>query len=223
MPSIANSLINMINKQHQPYFISLIIILSILIIDQVFKIWIKTNFAIGDHITITNFFYLYFIENEGMAFGMSFFDKKYLTIFRLIASIAIAYYIYKSIKNKSERLLIISLSLIFAGAVGNIIDSLFYGLIFTESTPFQVSEWVPFGTGYAPVFYGKVVDMLYFPIIEANYWSWIPVVGGNSFTFFAPVFNIADAAITIGVIMIIIYEIKGGFKQKKLNNETPTP
>ena len=105
--------------------ISITIILTILFLDQILKIWIKTHFAIGDEIKITNFFYLHFIENEGMAFGMSFFDKKYLTLFRIVASIGIAYYIYKSIKNNSEQLFIISLSLIFAGAVGNIIDSLF--------------------------------------------------------------------------------------------------
>jgi signal peptidase II len=187
--------------------ISISIILLILLLDQLSKLWIKTHFAIGDEIQITNFFYLHFIENDGMAFGMSFFDKKYLTLFRIIASIGIAYYIFKSIKSKSERMFIISLSLIFAGALGNIIDSLFYGLVFTESTPFSIAECVPFGQGYAPLFYGKVVDMLYFPLISGTYWSWLPIVGGAPFTFFAPVFNIADASITIGVILILVYEI----------------
>jgi signal peptidase II len=187
--------------------ISISIILLILLLDQISKLWIKTHFAIGDEIQITNFFYLHFIENDGMAFGMSFFDKKYLTLFRIIASLGIAYYIFKSIKTNSERIFIISLSLIFAGALGNIIDSLFYGLVFTESTPFSIAECVPFGQGYAPVFYGKVVDMLYFPLISGTYWSWLPIVGGAPFTFFAPVFNIADASITIGVILILVYEI----------------
>ncbi len=196
--------------------ISITIILTILLLDQIVKIWIKTHFAIGDEIKITNFFYLHFIENEGMAFGMSFFDKKYLTLFRIAASIGIAYYIYKSIKNNSEQLFIISLSLIFAGAVGNIIDSLFYGQIFTESTLFSNATWTPWGQGYAPIFYGKVVDMLYFPLISGTYWSWIPIVGGTSFTFFAPVFNIADASITIGVILILVYEIFFSSSSKKI-------
>ena len=196
--------------------ISITIILTILLLDQILKIWIKTHFAIGDEIKITNFFYLHFIENEGMAFGMSFFDKKYLTLFRIVASIGIAYYIYKSIKNNSEQLFIISLSLIFAGAVGNIIDSLFYGQIFTESTLFSNATWTPWGQGYAPIFYGKVVDMLYFPLISGTYWSWIPKVGGTSFTFFAPVFNIADASITIGVILILVYEIFFSPSSKKI-------
>lgn len=196
--------------------ISITIILTILLLDQIVKIWIKTHFAIGDEIKITNFFYLHFIENEGMAFGMSFFDKKYLTLFRIVASIGIAYYIYKSIKNNSEQLFIISLSLIFAGAVGNIIDSLFYGQIFTESTLFSNATWTPWGQGYAPIFYGKVVDMLYFPLISGTYWSWIPIVGGTSFTFFAPVFNIADASITIGVILILVYEIFFSSSSKKI-------
>lgn len=196
--------------------ISITIILTILLLDQIVKIWIKTHFAIGDEIKITNFFYLHFIENEGMAFGMSFFDKKYLTLFRIAASIGIAYYIYKSIKNNSEQLFIISLSLIFAGALGNIIDSLFYGQIFTESTLFSNATWTPWGQGYAPIFYGKVVDMLYFPLISGTYWSWIPIVGGTSFTFFAPVFNIADASITIGVILILVYEIFFSPSSKKI-------
>ncbi|HOR40571.1 MAG TPA: lipoprotein signal peptidase [Paludibacteraceae bacterium] len=196
--------------------ISITIILTILLLDQIVKIWIKTHFAIGDEIKITNFFYLHFIENEGMAFGMSFFDKKYLTLFRIVASIGIAYYIYKSIKNNSEQLFIISLSLIFAGAIGNIIDSLFYGQIFTESTLFSNATWTPWGQGYAPIFYGKVVDMLYFPLISGTYWSWIPIVGGTSFTFFAPVFNIADASITIGVILILVYEIFFSPSSKKI-------
>ena len=196
--------------------ISITIILTILLLDQILKIWIKTHFAIGDEIKITNFFYLHFIENEGMAFGMSFFDKKYLTLFRIVASIGIAYYRYKTIKNNSEQLFIISLSLIFAGAVGNIIDSLFYGQIFTESTLFSNATWTPWGQGYAPIFYGKVVDMLYFPLISGTYWSWIPIVGGTSFTFFAPVFNIADASITIGVILILVYEIFFSPSSKKI-------
>ncbi len=193
--------------------ISVSLIFSLLILDQIFKIWIKTSFFLGEEIQITGWFRLHFVENKGMAFGMSLFDKKYLTIFRIIASLAIGYYLFLSIKKDSEYTLLVPVCLIFAGAFGNIIDSILYGQIFSESTPFEIAKFVPFGQGYAHIFYGKVVDMLYFPLIQGNFWNWIPMVGGQEFTFFAPVFNIADSCITVGVILIIIFE-KKIFKNK---------
>lgn len=193
--------------------ISVSLIFSLLILDQIFKIWIKTSFFLGEEIQITGWFRLHFVENKGMAFGMSLFDKKYLTIFRIIASLAIGYYLFLSIKKNSEYTLLVPVCLIFAGAFGNIIDSILYGQIFSESTPFEIAKFVPFGQGYAHIFYGKVVDMLYFPLIQGNFWNWIPMVGGQEFTFFAPVFNIADSCITVGVILIIIFE-KKIFKNK---------
>ena len=193
--------------------ISVSLIFSLLILDQIFKIWIKTSFFLGEEIQITGWFRLHFVENKGMAFGMSLFDKKYLTIFRIIASLAIGYYLFLSIKKDSECTLLVPVCLIFAGAFGNIIDSILYGQIFSESTPFEIAKFVPFGQGYAHIFYGKVVDMLYFPLIQGNFWNWIPMVGGQEFTFFAPVFNIADSCITVGVILIIIFE-KKIFKNK---------
>ena len=193
--------------------ISVSLIFSLLILDQILKIWIKTSFFLGEEIQITGWFRLHFVENKGMAFGMSLFDKKYLTIFRIIASLAIGYYLFLSIKKDSEYTLLVPVCLIFAGAFGNIIDSILYGQIFSESTPFEIAKFVPFGQGYAHIFYGKVVDMLYFPLIQGNFWNWIPMVGGQEFTFFAPVFNIADSCITVGVILIIIFE-KKIFKNK---------
>lgn len=193
--------------------ISVSLIFSLLILDQILKIWIKTGFFLGEEIQITGWFRLHFVENKGMAFGMSLFDKKYLTIFRIIASLAIGYYLFLSIKKDSEYTLLVPVCLIFAGAFGNIIDSILYGQIFSESTPFEIAKFVPFGQGYAHIFYGKVVDMLYFPLIQGNFWNWIPMVGGQEFTFFAPVFNIADSCITVGVILIIIFE-KKIFKNK---------
>ncbi len=166
------------------------IVFLILLIDQISKIWIKTSFFYGEEIQITNFFSLLFVENEGMAFGMSFGDKIYLTLFRIAASIGILAFLIYQIKKNASTMLIVSISLIFAGAFGNIIDCVFYGQIFD----------------YAPYFYGKVVDMLYFPLIEGNYWNWIPIVGGDHFIFFSAIFNIADSAITIGVFLIILFE-----------------
>ena len=166
------------------------LVFLILLFDQLLKIWVKTSFYLGEELYITSFFRLVFVENNGMAFGMSFGDKIYLTLFRIIASIAILWYLIHNIKNKAHNLALASIALIFAGATGNIIDCVFYGQVFD----------------YAPYFYGKVVDMLYFPLIEGHYWDWIPGVGGEHFVFFAPVFNLADTAICVGVGLLIIYE-----------------
>lgn len=166
------------------------LVFLVILLDQIIKIWVKTSFFLGEELYITSFFRLVFVENNGMAFGISLGDKIYLTLFRILASIAIAYYIVHCIKKKENNMLIASLSLIFAGAFGNIIDCVFYGQIF----------------GYAPFFYGKVVDMFYFPLIEGHYWDWLPYIGGEPFVFFAPVFNLADTAICIGVGLLILYE-----------------
>lgn len=179
-------------KTSKKVLISSLLILVILLADQVLKIWVKSSFYLGEEVRIFDFFRLYFVENNGMAFGIDVIDKKYLTIFRIFASFGILYYLWHCIKKKTGYLLPIAIALIFAGAVGNIIDCVFYGAYF----------------GYAPYLYGKVVDMLYFPIIQGHYWEWIPSIGGEAFTFFAPVFNIADAAITIGVAIILLFERK---------------
>lgn len=168
------------------------LVFLILLLDQIIKIWVKTSFYLGEELYITSFFRLVFVENNGMAFGISLGDKIYLTLFRILASIAILVYLIHNIKNKADNLLLASIALIFAGATGNIIDCVFYGQIFD----------------YAPFFYGKVVDMFYFPLLEGNYWDWIPYIGGEPFVFFAPVFNLADAAICVGVGTLLCYEFK---------------
>lgn len=188
---------------------SLIIISAILIADQVLKIWIKTSMSLGDEIVIfKNWFILHFVENNGMAFGFEFageYGKVFLSLFRIVAVIAIGWYLIKLARNKEIPFgFIISLSLIFAGAIGNIIDSLFYGIIFNHSYG-QVAALFPEEGGYAGFLHGKVVDMFYFPLITGRYPSWFPFVGDNPFIFFRPVFNIADSSISIGIFSILIF------------------
>ncbi len=188
-----------------------IIILSVLIIDQALKIWIKTHMYLGQEFKITEWFIIHFTENKGMAFGFEFGDGKgaklFLSIFRLLAIGAIGYYLYSLIKKNEKVGLIFCISLILAGALGNMIDSAFYGLIFNESY-YQIATLFPPEGGYAGFLQGKVVDMFYFPIIQTHLPSWVPFWGGEEFIFFRPVFNIADSAITIGVISLLIFQKK---------------
>ena len=181
------------------------IIIVVLVVDQGLKIWIKTNMFLHESLTITNWFYLSFIENNGAAFGMEIVGKLFLTLFRIVAVCLVGYYLLKQIKSDGRWKWIICLSLVLAGAAGNIFDCLFYGMIFDESTATHISQFVPFGHGYSSLFMGKVVDMLYFPIISIDWPGWIPFIGGNHFVFFSPVFNFADSAITCGIIAMLIY------------------
>ena len=198
--------------------LAIAIIVAILVIDQVIKILVKTHMHIGESIPVFgSWFQILFIENEGMAFGMHFggsWGKILLSVFRLIASVGIAWGIVYLIKKNARKFLLVSMSLIFAGAVGNIIDSCFYGLIFSEST-FEVAQMFPEEGGYAPFLFGKVVDMFYFPIIDTTLPEWVPIWGGQHFTFFNAIFNFADAAITIGIFMLIIDQLFASKKEKK--------
>jgi signal peptidase II len=188
--------------------LAILVIVLVLLIDQTLKIWIKTNFKIGDEIRlIGNWFILYFIENNGMAYGFELageYGKIALSLFRIVAVSAIGWYLFREIKKGIPTGLAVSISLILAGAIGNIIDSAFYGLIFTDSYG-RVAEFVPNGGGYATFLHGAVVDMLYFPIIKTTWPSWSPINAGDSFVFFRPVFNIADSAITLGIGMILVF------------------
>jgi signal peptidase II len=191
---------------------SLLIICIILVIDQALKILIKTNMVLGQEYRIFNWFIIHFVENNGMAFGMELsgsYGKIFLSVFRILVVVGIGWYLYKlTQKKETTNGLIICLSLIFAGAIGNIIDSAFYGLIFTESY-MGVASFVSPGQGYASFLQGKVVDMFYFPIIQGNYPDWVPFgLSGKSFIFFRPVFNIADSAITTGIISLLVFQKK---------------
>lgn len=190
-----------------------IIVTAILLIDQAIKIWVKTHMFRGEKIHITDWFYIYFTENPGMAFGMEIFNKLFLTSFRIIAAGLIIWYIWKICKKAKDEIptgYIVCLSAILAGALGNIIDCVCYGAIFSESGYGfdKVASFVPVGEGYAPWFYGKVVDMFYFPLIETNWPSWMPFVGGEHFIFFSPIFNFADAAISCGIVALILFYSK---------------
>lgn len=182
-----------------------LIVVAILLIDQVIKIWVKTSMCLHESIQITDWFYITFIENMGMAFGMQLGSKILLSLFRVVAIAGLTYYIWLEVKRKSPTGYIVCLAMILAGAAGNLVDCLFYGLIFNESSPYYVSYFVPFGTGYAPLLMGKVVDMFYFPLIETEWPLWMPFVGGEHFVFFSPVFNFADASISVSVVWMILF------------------
>lgn len=187
-------------------WIAVIIIAAILIVDQIIKIEVKTNMSLGEALRITDWFYIEFIENNGMAYGMTFINKLVLSLFRMFAICGICWYIWRVVKSGLfSKGYIVCLSMVLAGAAGNLIDCLFYGLIFNASTPFNVAHFVPFGEGYSTFLHGKVVDMFYFPIIHTQWPDWVPVWGGDDFVFFSPVFNFADSCISVGVVLLLLF------------------
>ena len=185
-------------------FWAVAVVLIILIIDQILKIWIKTHFVLYDEIRIADWFILRFVENNGMAMGIEVMAKSLLTMFRIIASFAIAFYMYSLVKRDFRPGYIVCIALIFAGAIGNIIDCIFYGVIF-DSSYGQVATLFPPDGGYGTWLHGKVVDMFYFPLFETVWPSWVPWVGGEPFIFFSYIFNIADASISVGVAILLLF------------------
>ena len=183
---------------------AVLIIILLLLLDQALKIWIKTHMQLHESIEITPWFYLYFTENPGMAFGIEVIGKLFLSVFRIVAVLFIGYYLYKLVKENYKFGFIACISLVFAGAVGNIIDSIFYGVIFDHSFG-QLATFMPGGGGYASWLHGKVVDMFYFPLIETVFPDWVPIWGGQEFVFFRPIFNLADSAICVGVFLLLIF------------------
>lgn len=188
-------------RQHR---LALIIILSVLVIDQIIKIMVKTHMSLGESIDVTSWFKILFVENNGMAFGMEIIGKLFLSLFRIGAIGFFTWYLFKILDKGFPTGYVVTVSFVIAGAIGNLLDCMFYGLIFTESTPFNQAVMTSIGHGYAPFLYGKVVDMFYFPL-----WTWpdwMPLVGGD--IFFGPVFNFADSCITCGVIALLLFYTK---------------
>lgn len=204
---------------------SLLLIILVLLVDQLSKICIKTHFQLGESTEVLSWFKILFIENEGAAWGTKLSDilpisdslgKLILTIFRLFAIAGIGYWLFDILKKKSSNTLLVAVSLIFAGAIGNILDSVFYGLIFNDSYN-QVATFMA-DEPYGSLFYGKVVDMLYFPLIDTTWPDWMPFVGGDNFRFFEPVFNIADTAISTGVGILVFFNKQAFGKQQAQNS-----
>lgn len=186
--------------------LAVILIIAILLIDQFIKIWVKTHMELHESIRVTNWFYIAFIENNGMAYGMQIGSKLLLSLFRVVAIGALGYYIWLQSKKTNVRWgYIVCLSMILAGAAGNLIDCMFYGLCFDASTVGHVSQYVGLGNGYESFLMVRVVDMFYFPLIVTTYPDWFPVCGGEDFIFFSPVFNFADSSISVGVVALLLF------------------
>lgn len=197
------------------------IIVLLLLIDQAIKVAVKLNMNIGEEIVVFDWFRISFIENRGMAFGMEIGSKLFLSLFRIVAVGGLTWYIWKKIKEDARMGYIVVLSMIYAGAAGNIFDSLFYGEIFTASHPYYTdlppAQLVPWGEGYASILMGNVVDMFSFPLFHGTFPNWFPVWGGEDFTFFSAIFNFADACISVGVVVLFL------FYRNDFNNIKATP
>ena len=186
-------------------WLATIVVVSAIIIDQLIKVWVKTNMTLHESIRIFDWFYISFIENNGMAYGMQIGSKLVLSLFRVAAISLLVYYLWQQVRKKARIGYIVCLSMVLAGAIGNMVDCMFYGLVFNASSEAYTSYFVPFGTGYAPFLMGKVVDMFYFPLIVTTWPEWVPFWGGDEFIFFSPVFNYADANISVGVVLLLLF------------------
>lgn len=184
---------------------AVILIIVILLVDQAIKIWVKTNMSLHESIHVFDWFYISFIENNGMAYGMQIGSKLALSLFRVVAIALLSYYIWRQAVKRARWGYMVCLSMVLAGAAGNLIDCMFYGLCFEQSTVTHVSQFVGLGNGYESFLMGRVVDMFYFPIIETTWPSWMPFWGGEEFVFFSPVFNFADASISVGVVALVLF------------------
>ena len=201
------------NKSPEPHnhfarrgIVATAIIFLIIILDQVLKIWVKTSFYLNEDLEITSWFHLHFIENNGMAFGMEFGPKIFLTLFRLVLAGGLIWILWKIRRMPQVKTgFLICLAMIIAGAIGNIIDCVFYGVIFNNPMPPEIATLFPEGGGYGTIFHGRVVDMLYFPLFSWTWPDWMPGVAGQQFLFFQPIFNLADAAISVGMIVTLIF------------------
>lgn len=204
----------------------LLLAFLVLLIDQCIKIYIKTHFYLQEEVHVAgNWFIIHFTENNGMAYGMELggqFGKLFLSTFRIVAVVTIFLYLLNIIKKKEDKLFITCIAMIFAGALGNIIDSVFYGVLFSDSG-YEVAQFLPADGGYASLLHGKVVDMFYFPIIETHFPAWFPIWGTEKFVFFQPVFNFADASISVGVAIIILYNKRFFGEKKQVTEETENP
>lgn len=203
------------------------IVVLVLVVDQALKFWIKTHMNFSqEHIIFPNWFRIHFTENPGMAYGLELggeWGKVLLTLFRLVAVVIGFYYMKTLVKQQHHTGLLICGALILAGAAGNLIDSMFYGLIFSETNFYDVATFLPKGGGYAGFLHGKVVDMLYFPVYRGYLPTWIPFKGGDYFVFFNPIFNIADAAISVGVITILVFQKRFFYKHNEKQSAENKP
>ncbi|MDD4777999.1 MAG: lipoprotein signal peptidase [Fermentimonas sp.] len=193
------------NSRRDKTLVAVLVVFLVILVDQLTKIWVKTHMGLYDTIHITDWFKIYFVENNGMAFGIEAGGKLFLSLFRIIAVVFIIIYLNRLIKRGYKKGFIACVALILAGAFGNIIDSVFYGVIFDASYAGHTSSFVPWGEGYSSLLHGKVVDMLYFPLFSGTFPDWIPFIGGEDFLFFRFIFNIADSAITVGVILLLLF------------------
>lgn len=205
---------------------TLLLIFFILLLDQTLKIWVKLNMPLGDYFEVLglSWFHIHFIENPGMAFGIEWggeYGKLALSLFRIVAISFIGYMLYKLVKQEASFIVLTSIALIFAGAVGNILDSVFYGLVFSQSTAIEVATFLPEGGGYTSFLHGKVVDMFYFPLIDSQFPEWFPIWGGRPLRFFEFIFNIADAAVFIGTAIIFVF-YKHFFNKEEQETDSET-